>query len=549
MPTDLQGRSSTAGPHEDASPDRWAWRWFVPTCFAGTVLFSLSVTQAPLYSGNQVTKFLHGFAQANAGTLDTDWLVSTSDPLPVFSSLVYLTLEWTSPRLFYLEFALLQAVYLAGLFGIALYRFQCTPTRGRLLIWFTALTVLHSRVFQELGWLLINKRFFSPFTTGLAQQYILEDYLQPAAFGAFILFSVALFLHDRWFLAVLALGISTAFHSAYLLPAGLFTAAYMVVSIQRGYGARRAILIGTLALGTVLPVVLYNLIALAPSSSETWMRAVERLVNERIPHHSLWFVWLTPSAYLKLILMSVGLLVAGRRVIGVLIVPFLGGLGLTLAQIASDHTPLALIAPWRVSVVLVPIASILLVGHVTERLSLDRLKIVRISCWVVLAVCVVSGTFFQRSYFNARDARPEAGVMAYVREHATPSDVYLVHPSRAGFSGFRIAATAPVVATWKSHPYRDQDLLEWFDRLKRIERFFAVPSPERWQELEGLVAKFGVTHVVVDHSTGNGQPPERMERLYADDSYVLYRVPLPADQATYAGPWDPRTYRGALLHE
>ena len=54
MPTDLRGRSSTAGPHEDASPDRWAWRWFVPTCFAGTVLFSLSVTQAPLYSGNRV---------------------------------------------------------------------------------------------------------------------------------------------------------------------------------------------------------------------------------------------------------------------------------------------------------------------------------------------------------------------------------------------------------------------------------------------------------------------------------------------------------------
>ena len=59
-------------------------------------------------------------------------------------------------------------------------------------------------MFQELGWLLINKRFFSPFTTGLAQQNILEDYLLPAAFGAFILFSVALFLHDRWFLAVLA---------------------------------------------------------------------------------------------------------------------------------------------------------------------------------------------------------------------------------------------------------------------------------------------------------------------------------------------------------
>ena len=51
----------------------------------------------------------------------------------------------------------------------------------------------------------------------------------------------------------------------------------------------------------------------------------------------------------------------------------------------------------------------------TERLSLDRLKIARISCWVVLAVCVVSGTLFQRSYFKARDARPEAGVMAYVR--------------------------------------------------------------------------------------------------------------------------------------
>ena len=87
--------------------------WTKAVVLFSVVLFSLSVTQQPLFYSNQASKFLHGFAMANPGVLDEDWLIaSTPDPLPVFSFLVYLTLKWSSPSLFYLQFVLLQAVYL-----------------------------------------------------------------------------------------------------------------------------------------------------------------------------------------------------------------------------------------------------------------------------------------------------------------------------------------------------------------------------------------------------------------------------------------------------
>ena len=498
--------------------------WTKAVVLFSVVLFSLSVTQQPLFYSNQASKFLHGFAMANPGVLDEDWLIaSTPDPLPVFSFLVYLTLKWSSPSLFYLQFVLLQAVYLGGLMGIGLFRFHAT-TADRLLILFAAITVLHSRGFQELTWLLVGKPFSSPFTTGVAQQFILTDFLQPATFGAFLLLSVALFLRGYWVPAVLALGLSAIFHPAYLLTAALLTMGYMLVSIRQGHGAKRVLFIGALAFAAVLPVVLYQLLVFPPSTETMYAQAMYRLMHERIPAHGLWSVWFqTPNTFLKLIVMCGGLLVAGPRIIRSLIVPVAGCLGLSLVQLVTDSAPLALLAPWRVSAFLVPVASVLLVASLTERLSLDRLKLVRVSCRFAVAAVVVSGAIFQLDHMT-RPASAEEEVMDYVRTHASRGDVYLVPPVPSGFSAFRIVTGVPVVATRKTHPYRDRDLLEWFDRIERARRFLSHPWSTRTQELDDLVARFGVTHIVDYRSSEHGQPPENIEELYANDSYLVYRI-------------------------
>ncbi|MGB9673762.1 MAG: hypothetical protein ACPL3P_06450, partial [Anaerolineales bacterium] len=59
-----------------------------------SILFAISYTQYPLFSSNQNTYFLPGFACARVGNLKQDWLANTQDATPLFSILVCQTLRW-----------------------------------------------------------------------------------------------------------------------------------------------------------------------------------------------------------------------------------------------------------------------------------------------------------------------------------------------------------------------------------------------------------------------------------------------------------------------
>src|SRR5690606_36170693 len=115
-----------------------------------------------------------------------------------------------------------------------------------------------------------------------------------------------------------------------------------------------------------------------------------------------------------------------------------------------------------------------------------------------------------------------------VREHRRPGELYVVpadSTSRAAasiFMKFRLHTAAATYATFKSHPNKDTEVLEWYRRFQNAERFYKAATPaDRDAALDTLLAD-GATHLVVPAEMTLDRPV--FKRVYADERYAVYQV-------------------------
>ena len=511
-----------------------------------TLSFGVAYTQSVLYEGNQNTKFLHGLA-GYIGYLKEDWLARTIDPLPAFTYLIQLTYP-ISQNLFYVYYVLLMGVYVYSILGIVSHLFKIEKFSARLYI-FAVLLILHSR------WFLVttqNQRGLDLefLHSGVAGQYLLGLEFQNSAFGVFLLLSMLLFLRRKYFWSIIALSVANVFHSAYLFSAGLITLAYLLMlwwdKIQAGRQtqgfqlatlARTAIqpfLLGLLALAFVIPVLAYSQIYLGSTSSELWAESMNILVHYRIPHHSLPEVWLGRTAYIQLGIILVGLALSWKsRLFPVLVALFTGGMALTLVQIASGSDSLAALAPWRVSVLLVPISTALIVGWLVNLVFklqdrwVPQLQIVFIPLALTgIIVYTYGGIQLQQSYDTSFQYRKVVALMDFVIQQRAEGQVYLVPPREPDFDDFRIYTGVPLYINWKSHPYKDVELVEWYRRVQLASDFYEADPTTQCQMLVSFHQQAGVNHVIFK-SKDASLPCDFTHEIYREQNFVIYSMDLP----------------------
>ncbi len=487
------------------------------------VLFGLAYTQTPLYEGNQNTKFLHGLAQAGVGYLNQDWLANTVDPLPVFTYLVYVTAS-INENLFYLQYILLFGVYIFSLYGIASILYRIDKSIVKTSAFIIVMFAIHSRY---LIWY-VEKRFgvnYEFLHSGVAAQYLLGLEYQNSVFGVFILLSMYLFLRRKYVWSILAMGVATAFHSAYIFSAAWITIAYVLIIFWENLSEIRAsgafdfqgilkaavkpTLLGLLMLILVLPLLWYNQVYLASTSPETWEKSLDILVHERIPHHSLPEVWLGTQAYIQMAIIIVGLIAARKsRLLAVMLSLFLGGLIFTILQILTDSNSLAVLSPWRVTVLLVPLSLSLIIADViswlVDKMEIDEaiafIPVAIVTALVFIAFCVYSGVQLQKTYGTSFREKRLIDMMDFVQKTKQSGEVYLIPPKEPDLNDFRVYTGAPTYINWKSHPYKDDEFLEWYHRVQLALEFYDAEyrqDPSACTILKDLSEEYGVTHVVV----------------------------------------------------
>jgi hypothetical protein len=532
------------------------------TLFLIGAAFAVAYCQAPLYYSNQNQYFVHGLANAGEGLLNEDWLAKTRDPTPVFSALVTFTVRYLHPWVFYLYYGLLLTAYAVAMVGLFTFLVGGEVARRRWPLFLALFVAVHSAIARWCSYRWLGQDYPWFFQAGVAGQYVLGGYLQPSAFGALLVVAVSLFVRERFLAAAVCTGLAAVAHPSYLLPAGLLTLGFLeALAAERR--ARQGLALGAVALLLVAPVLAHVWLNFRPTDATTFAEAQNALVNVRIPHHTRPDLWLDPVAGLQIGWILLGVALTWRtRLFLVLAVPFVLCALLTVGQVATGSQTLALLFPWRISAVLVPVASTV----VLSRLAAARLpaldgSALRIASAVIVLGCVAAGVWITLGREGFRTPLEEIGVMEYVRQNKKPGNVYFLpvriqEPTRGSLSSdfqplsvkkadtrviqvalqrFRLYTGAPIYVDFKAVPYRDAEVVEWQRRMdvtetirKRLPLLLEKETKDPLDDVlrsEGLtlLRREGITHLVLPEPAWPRNPAAGP--VFDDQHYRVYRVP------------------------
>lgn len=495
---------------------------------AAALMGALAIWRVPLYQSNAATYMLQGIAKAGRGSLAEDWIAQTVDPFPLVSGLVYLTYRYLHPNLFYFYHLLLTGLYLLALASIVCSVFPGLRRGFRPAAVVALLGVLNSAWAAFFSRELTGSNWVGLLWKGVASQTLTEPIFQPSTFGILSLVSLAAFLRRRDRLAY-CLAIATPYaHSSYLLTSLCLITGY---SLLRWLQARselvepawkKPLATWLIAGGLLVPLLVFQAIRFAPTDPETLREAHRILVENRIPHHALADRWLDYTVGLKALLFLAALFIVRTQPLALLLLGLaVPSVLLSTVQILSKNHSLALLFPWRISTVLLPVSSALILGWLMARLPSGR-----IASMVAIPLAAASCYFGYDGVSRTLDSiqRQElwlAGpTMRYVRENQRADHLYVTPPAR--LANFRLDTGARVFVDRKSHPYKDSEVVEWQRRVRAAERIQRSEGRRLCRQIRDLAANEGATHFFFEKS--KKVSCRGLVRKHAGGRYSLYQI-------------------------
>jgi len=493
------------------------------------VLFGLSYTQLPMYASNQNQYLLHGYAEST-GLLAEDWLAQTADPTPVFSAFIKAHNVLLPDGLFYFYHLILAGLYIFCLVRIATFCFPLSDSRWLKGILIGLVIFSHAMILDEITNVILGFTQEHLLSRGVKSQFLLGRFFQPSAFGVLLLLSIYLFLQKKWLLATALLPLAATIHPTYLLPSALLTMGFMLsyfISEKKLTGTLKIALVAQLL---VTPILVYTFLTFGDESRVSLAEAQSILVNFRIPHHIIQNTWAHGEwFYLRILTMIGGLyLIRRTRLFHVLIILFVGGAALTLAKILWNSNFIALVFPWRVSTLLIPVSISLFFAWALRKLHSfggfrKAEQIVFFQSWISVGLAVLFGVYSMNSAYKRYHNDDAMPVMEFVKQNKQSGDCYVIPGDELQeLENFRLETGAPILVDFKSIPYKSADVFEWYARLRQVKKLYGESSLDI-EALKSIRRDQKVTHVLIPNKIEYADSSS--EVVFQDESWRLLKLP------------------------
>jgi hypothetical protein len=493
-----------------------SWRADAGIRLLFSIAFAVALSQESLYFANQNTKYLHGAAAGGYGWLADDWMAQTVDPLPVFSVLVKWLFELGVPELSYAIFALLAVVWAWALTSIV-------GSAG-------LIRRERAHVVTFMAGLILTQAVLAKWPRGLASQYLHDHYLQPGVFGVLLMAGIAQSLKGRTVAAIVLVVSASVVHSDYLPTTGACILAFIVGATKRSPRAsRRAIYQALLALVLIAPLAIQLRAIATPTSPETWRRALDILVAH-IPEHTAVAQWFDLGSAGRLAVMALGAWLARdlrlRLVMWSLFAVIVGSMAIV---VVFGSELVAAVTPWRASILLMPLSIAVIVARGVARLVSREPQHegrVLLACASFAIAAVALGLWRQGERWSAYADAESMPPIRWVQDHDRRPELYLIPSRDSDFDRFRLETGQPILINWKTHPYKDVEVIEWSERLQEVDRFYSAGSAdEACRQLGYLRARYGVSAVVyaISHPVANHECP-LVEEAGRAGQYVIARL-------------------------
>jgi hypothetical protein len=204
--------------------------------------------------------------------------------------------------------------------------------------------------------------------------------------------------------------------------------------------------------------------------------------------------------------------------------PAVVAISLTLFQVVTNNVTLALLFPWRLSTWLVPLSVSLVAGWGIFGLF-EHFRLERVSSWVLSASLVAALIFAAAGMvkfgitWQEKHSSPDRPMMTYVETNKQPSEVYLI-PIK--MQDFRLETGASAYVDFKSIPYKDVDVLEWYRRVQLADDFYNHSSCGTLVSL----AIEGATHLVAPAEL-TAIECHGMELEFLDEDFGVFIIQQP----------------------
>lgn len=527
-----------------------------------------------LFSGNQNVYFLWGLAKAGVSSLHLDPLLNQADPFPLFSGLIFVIWKFLHPAVSYILYGLLNTVYTYAIFGIVDHVFGIYRKQGHLL-WFIPLFLfIHSsELWGSFLRILIGVDLVWIWDSGIAEQGVLRGYLQPSAFGVFLILSVYHYLRNSPKWTFLTLGVAAVFHANYIFLGGIMGCVFLLDFIRHDL-RKRALMWAFGSALLVLPYVFYTALNFLPDSGseQQILNGAVALTKANNPHLDL-ALWRTLKTGLQLAVIVMFLFMFSKNRLGKLF-NALVAIGVTLTVVAfwSNSSILLSLNPWRITTVILPVAasiliwklavskygkSILPIISTTSVVALTSLIAYRIfgnveieSIWrvasgnLIVISILLSYFFFKSKYYLSmkplfayglifatissgifgvlienrfKSSSAESGLVAFAKNHRSEPSVYLV-PS--DMTTFRMETGNAIIA--------DNNLVfgkGLGNQLKRIEitkEFYEQDWGDETQIIQTMETQ-RANRVVIPAQKNLPELSELTE-LYRDENFVVLSI-------------------------
>ncbi|MCB9187575.1 MAG: hypothetical protein H6601_12625 [Flavobacteriales bacterium] len=352
------------------------------------ILLTITYPMQELFSGNQNIYFLWGMADLLPNTFTADPLLNSPDPYPLFSWVISIfparfLRVWTT-----VLYVFLSSIYSFSLFGIANEVANIYRHKSRLFSFAALFLFLHSApVWGTYINLISGVDLRWVWDSGIAEQGVLRGYLQPSVFGVFLLLSFYFATRKDFTAAILAIAPAAAIHANYLFLGGIMT----IINLIQARFEKKTTLTSVILLVLVLPYSIYllkNFLLLDEATKTAIDQAVFAGYESNL--HINPSNWVNPKFFFQLTILTLGVFAVWKtRFRNLSLGIFTVAAVLTVLAYAANSTTLISLNPWRLSILLIPIAATAILSKLVSGGVWNSLKPVIISLFSSVCLMLV----------------------------------------------------------------------------------------------------------------------------------------------------------------
>lgn len=447
-----------------------------------TILFLFTISLQSLFKENHVL-LIYALKNFEAfKNLNNDFVTEFTNHVPIYTGITFFLSKYFSLKSLYLLHYTLFFICTFAIFKIfdKIFKFK----NFEIIIWFTLYFIL----FHE------NSYF-----TGVAGQSVINQTLQPSSFGIFFFVSIAFYLNSYFVISILSLCVAVYFHPTYLIHSIFFISGYLIFFL-RDENYKGFLKLSIIYILLIMPVIFFLYKNFVIDENQINELAQKILVEKRIPHHANITHWFSYKDLISIFILFSGLFLIRKNqfiFIPIFTVTILA-ISITLIQYFSNNYFIALLFPWRSSVFLMPLTSLIILSFFIKKIKLNK-NILNQSSLVlfifIFSALIIKNIFIEEKYNKI--LKNKKNLFEFINN--TKGINLLVAPTY--LEDIRLNSSVPIFVNWKFHAFKNDEIIEWYERIKIVNQFYGAKNKDdQYTMLNEINSIQNTSHILVDLS-------------------------------------------------